>query len=48
MVVGMAEVGQRCDEPLHEEDRRKFHQDTLAEPGLGGSPTADEMMAFDG
>ena len=23
-------------------------QDTLAEPGLGGSPTADEMMTFDG
>jgi hypothetical protein len=23
-------------------------QDTLAEPGLGGSPIADEMMAFDG
>jgi hypothetical protein len=22
MVVGMAEAGQRCDEPLHEEDRR--------------------------
>jgi hypothetical protein len=22
--------------------------DTLAEPDLGGSPTADEMMAFDG
>jgi hypothetical protein len=36
MVVGMAEAGQRCDEPLHEEDRRTFHQDTIAEPGLGG------------
>jgi hypothetical protein len=23
-------------------------QDVLAEPDLGGSPTADEMMAFDG
>jgi hypothetical protein len=23
-------------------------QDDLAEPGLGGSPTADDMMAFDG
>jgi hypothetical protein len=22
--------------------------DALAEPGLGGSPTADEMIAFDG
>jgi hypothetical protein len=36
MVVGMAETGQRCDEPLHREDRRTFHQDTLAEPDLGG------------
>jgi hypothetical protein len=36
MVVGMAEAGQRRDEPLHEEDRRTFHQDTMAEPGLGG------------
>jgi hypothetical protein len=24
------------------------HQDTLAEIDLGGSPTADEMMTFDG
>jgi hypothetical protein len=23
-------------------------QDALTEPGLGGSPTADEMIAFDG
>jgi hypothetical protein len=36
MVVGMAEAGQRRDEPLHEEGRRTFHQDTMAEPGLGG------------
>jgi hypothetical protein len=36
MVAGMAEAGQRRDEPLHEEDRRTFHQDTMAEPGLGG------------
>jgi hypothetical protein len=33
---GMAEVGQRRDEPLHEEDRRTFHQETMAELGLGG------------
>jgi hypothetical protein len=36
MVARMAEAGQRCDEPLHEEDRRTFHQDTIVEPGLGG------------
>jgi hypothetical protein len=36
MVVGMAEVGQHYDELLHEEYRRTFHQDTIAEPGLGG------------
>jgi hypothetical protein len=48
MVAGMAEAGQRCDEHLHEEDRRTFHQDTIAEPGLGGSPTADGTIAFDG
>jgi hypothetical protein len=48
MVVGMAEAGQRCDEPLHEEEEGRPHQDALAEIGLGGSPTADEMMAFDG
>ena len=48
MVAGMAETGQRHDEPLHEEDRRTFHQDTLVEPGLGGSPIADGTIAFDG
>ena len=48
MIAGMAEAGQRCDEHLHEEDRGTFHQDTMAEPSLGGLPTADEMIAFDG
>ena len=48
MVVGMAEAGQRCDKPLHEEDRRTFHQDTIAELDLGGSPIAQGMIAFDG
>jgi hypothetical protein len=47
MVAGMAEAGQCCDEHLHEEDRGTFHQDTMAEPSLGGLPTADEMIAFD-
>jgi hypothetical protein len=36
MVAGMAEAGQRCDEPLHEEEEGRPYQDTLAEPGLGG------------
>jgi hypothetical protein len=36
MVAGMAEAGQCRDEPLHEEDRRTFHQDTMAEPDLRG------------
>jgi hypothetical protein len=36
MVVGMAEIGQRCDEPLHEKKEGRSSHDTLAEPGLGG------------
>jgi hypothetical protein len=48
MVAGMAETGQRCDEPLHEKKEGRSTQDTLAEPGLGGSPTADGTFAFDG
>jgi hypothetical protein len=36
MVVGMAETGQRCDEPLHEKEEGRPTQDTLAEPDLGG------------
>jgi hypothetical protein len=35
MVVGMAETGQRCDEPLHKK-KKDVPPDTLAEPGLGG------------
>ena len=35
MVAGMAETGQRCDEPLHEKEEGRSTQDTLAEPGLG-------------
>jgi hypothetical protein len=48
MVVGMAETGQRCDEPLHEKEEGCSTEDTLAEPGLGGSPTADGTFASDG
>jgi hypothetical protein len=36
MVAGMAETGQRCDEPLHRKKEGRSTQDTLAEPGLGG------------
>ena len=36
MVAGMAEIGQRCDEPLHKKEEGRYTQDTLAEPGLGG------------
>jgi hypothetical protein len=47
MVVGMAEAGQRHDEPLHEEDRRTpspghFGRDRPK----GGSTPADGMMAL--
>jgi hypothetical protein len=36
MVAGMAEAGQSCDEPPHEEEGRP-HQDALAEIDLWGS-----------
>jgi hypothetical protein len=31
MGAGMAEAGQRCDEPLHKEEEGRPHQDALAE-----------------
>jgi hypothetical protein len=31
MDVGMAEAGQRCDEPMHREEEGRPHQDVLAE-----------------
>jgi hypothetical protein len=34
--------------PCMKKKKDVLTQDALAEPGLGGSPTADEMMAFDG
>jgi hypothetical protein len=37
MVAGMAETGQRCDEPLHKKEEGRSTQDTLAEPDLGGN-----------
>jgi hypothetical protein len=36
MVVGMAEIGQRCDELLHRKKEGCSTQDTLVEPDLGG------------
>jgi hypothetical protein len=45
MVVGMAETGQRYDEPLHMKKEGRSTQDTLAEPDLGGSPTSDGTFA---
>jgi hypothetical protein len=36
MVAGMAEAGQRCDEPLHEEEEGRPYRVTLAEIGLRG------------
>jgi hypothetical protein len=36
MVAGMAETGQRYDEPLHEKKEGRSTQDTLVELGLGG------------
>jgi hypothetical protein len=36
MVVGMTEIGQCCDEPLHMKKEGRSTQDTLAELGLGG------------
>jgi hypothetical protein len=37
MVAGMAEAGQSCDEPPHEEEEGRPHQDALAEIDLWGS-----------
>jgi hypothetical protein len=34
--------------PCMKKKKDVLTQDALAEPDLGGSPTADEMMAFDG
>jgi hypothetical protein len=48
MVVGMAEAGQRHDEPLHEEDRRTPSPDTLAEIDLGGITPCRWDDGFDG
>jgi hypothetical protein len=32
MVAGMIEIGQCCDDPLHEKEEGRPNQDTLAEP----------------
>jgi hypothetical protein len=47
MVAGMAEAGQRHDEPLHEEDRRRHSLGHFGrDQPRGGSPPANEMMAL--
>jgi hypothetical protein len=47
MVAGMAEAGQRHDEPLHEEDRRTPSPGHLWQRfDLGGITPADGMMAL--
>jgi hypothetical protein len=48
MVAKMVETGQRCDDPLHKKKEGRSTQDTLAEPDLGDSPTADGTFSFDG
>jgi hypothetical protein len=48
MVAGMAEAGQLVMSHCTRKKKDVLTQDALAEPGLGGSPTADEMIAFDG
>jgi hypothetical protein len=49
MVAGMAETGQRCDEPLHREERRTFHPGHFgrARP-RGDHPLQMERLPFDG
>jgi hypothetical protein len=47
--VGMAETGQRYDEPLHEKKEGRSTQDTSAEPDLGGNhPLQMERLPLDG
>jgi hypothetical protein len=49
MVVGMAEVGQHGDEPLHEKEEGHPYPGHFGRaPTWGGSPTTDEMICFDG
>jgi hypothetical protein len=48
MVVGMAEAGQSCDEPLHREEEGRPHQDVLAEICLWGSAPCRWDVDLDG
>jgi hypothetical protein len=47
-IIGMMKI--MCNMMSHCTRKKKdvLTQDALAEPGLGGSPTTDEMIAFDG
>ena len=45
MDVGMAEEGQRCDEPMHGEEEGCPHQDVLTETiAYGDQPLADGTL----
>ena len=48
MVAGMAEAGQSCDDPLHEEEEGRPHQDDLEKIDLWGSAPAAGTMALMG
>jgi hypothetical protein len=48
MVARMAEAGQSCDEPLHEEEEGRPHQDALAEIDLWGISPCRWYDGFDG
>jgi hypothetical protein len=48
MVAGMAEAGQSCDDPLHEEEEGRPHQDALAEIDLWGIIPCRWYDGFDG
>ena len=48
MVARMAEAGQSCDEPLHEEEEGRPHQDALAKIDLWGISPCRWYDGFDG
>jgi len=47
-LLGWQRQGNVVMSPCMKKTEGRPYQDTLAETGLGGSPIADEMMAFDG
>ena len=45
MDVGMAEAGQSCDDPMHEEEEGRPHQDVLTETiAYGDQPLTDGTL----